>query len=137
MTAPLPAGSLLVDPADVGLLAVLVREGAARVAQRRRLPTQVADLMAAVEQAAAEARAAAGVASNSTSTASGGTTAPSLDMTVQEAASAIGCSPGWVRQLVSGGSLHARRVGGRVLLLDRDAVAALVLSRRSGKRKVA
>lgn len=123
-TGALPAGSLLVDPADAGVLAVLAREGARSLAARRPLSDRAAAVLMAVEQAAYAARSAAGTAAVPAGEALGASR-----LTVERTAEVLQVSRSYVRRLCRAGTLAADR-SGPVWLVDADAVAALALSRR-------
>lgn len=125
MTTPLGPGSLLVDPADVGLLAVLVREGVLAIGARRSLPPRVGPLLAAVEAAAHAARSAAGTAVSAAPAGQAPSTA-----TVFEASRELHMSEEFVRRLCRTGVLVAQRRG-PVWLIDRDSIASYVLDRRA------
>lgn len=132
MTRPLKAGTLIVDPADTPLLAFLLAEGVRTVGQRRQLPTQVAQLLAAARTAAADARSASGPAQVSPASAkpqaatqppsavksASGPAAvfPSMPTasswtTVEDAAERLSVSTRQIRRLCASGQILAERHG--------------------------
>jgi hypothetical protein len=122
VTTVLAAGTLIVAPADAGLLAVLCREGVLAIGSRRSLPPRASALLAAVEQAAAAARSAAGT-----------TVMPQPPRaaswaTVEEAAEVLSMSPSYVRRLCRTEKLVADRRG-PAWLVDADSLAGYALSR--------
>lgn len=124
MTTPLSAGTLIVSPADVGLLAVLVREGVIAVGARRSLPRRVGPLLAAVEAAAATARSEAGTGVRTAPVGPARSTA-----TVAEAAEVLKVSEVVVRRRCRDGSLVAERRG-LAWMIDSDSLASYALARR-------
>lgn len=123
MTAPLRPGSLLVDPADVGLLAALVREGVVALGARRPLPPRTGPLLAAIEAAAAAARSSAGTAAVPDAG------APASWLSAEQSAGVLGVSASFVRRLCRTGTLVATRRG-PAWSIDPDSATAYVLSRR-------
>lgn len=128
MSGPVPAGSVLLDPADTATAAWAIREAVrAFTVAGRPVPARLSALAATLTAAAA-------------ATASGARTEPVTSpgsgadvevMPVSEAAKLLGLSESRVRQLVAGGDLPARRAGRRLLLVDRAAAAALAATRPS------
>jgi hypothetical protein len=125
MTTPLGPGHLIVAPADVALLAILVREGTLAIGARRALPSRVGPLLAAVEAAALAARSGGGTVIG----AAPATQAP-CTATVFEAAKELHVSEEMVRRMCRTGALVAQRRG-PVWLIDRDSVTSHALTRRA------
>lgn len=125
MTTPLGVGTLLVSREDVGLLAILAREGVLAIGSRRSLPPRVAALLAAIEHAAAAARSEAGTAARDAAAGSGSST-----VTVTEAAKELCVSTEFVRRLCRRGTLVAERRG-PLWLVDTDSLSSYALSRRA------
>lgn len=149
MTRLLPAGSVLLDPADAALAALVLRDLAARqAAAGRPVPPRLTDL-AAVLAAAANASPVVsvhtavdqyervGVAGGSRSARGRDTQArsrsphhPNLqEVTVHQAAAMLGLSTSRIRQLIATGVLPARRPGARLLLVDHAAITAYAAER--------
>jgi excisionase family DNA binding protein len=150
MTGPVAPGTLHVDPVDLLVLNGLVREGARSLVTRRRLTPREADILAVVATTAYAARVSAIASGQASAVAvTSGNVIPASanangilsteasvarsdpnELTVTEVADMIARSQQRVRQLVTDGTLPARRVG-RTYLVDADAVTAYLLVRDS------
>lgn len=131
MTRVLIDGTIIVDPSEVGLLAVFVREGVGSLGARRGLPPLTAPLLAAVEQGAANARAAAAARSGAGTAVSATSANPALSTaTVTEAARRLTVSEEYVRRLCRSGGLVAERRG-PVWTINTDSLASFALSRQA------
>lgn len=132
MSGPVPAGSVLLDPADAAVAAWAMREAIRALGVAGRpVPTRLAGLAATLTAAAA---AAVGDSASAVRPDRAGPAASPADLTVEvvpvsEAAALLSLSRSRVRQLIAAGELPAQRAGKRVLLVDRAAAAALAATR--------
>lgn len=119
-TGPLPPGTVLVAREDVALCSWALRE-ATQAMQRtgRAVPSELLRIAMAFQHAASTASGTAAVESGVDVPSSG----HGIELTVAQAAQHLGVSESWVRRLCRSGALPGRRVGGRVLLISRDALA--------------
>jgi excisionase family DNA binding protein len=124
---PLGPGHLLIAPADVGLLADLLREGARTVTGRRRLTPREAELLMAAEGAAYSARSGLGPAA-----VVGAVQPASSWLTPGQAAKELQVTDRHVRRLARSGALAAERHG-PVWLVSADSVASYRLQQEQEK----
>ena len=100
----------------VGLTEIARRDGGEVSAGMHRLLYALHDAAEQHDQrTAAPVPAPAGAA-----TGSDPNTRASVDLSIDEAAARLECSPRWVRQLVSTGRIQGRRAGQRAWLVDAD-----------------
>lgn len=119
-TGLLPPGTVLVAREDAALCSWALRE-ATQVMQRagRAVPSELLRIAMTFQRAASAASGTTAAESGVDVSSSG----HGIELTVAQAAQHLGVSEGWVRSLCRSGALPGRRVGGRMLLIPRDALA--------------
>lgn len=112
-----PDGSVTVPAAVAGeVLRALVRDLTARVRlDGGEVSPQVRQLLYALHAATEQAPRV----ELTCDTASVITPPVTVEVTVDQAAAALECTPQWVRHLIGDGRLRARRAGARLWLIDR------------------
>jgi excisionase family DNA binding protein len=121
-------GSVIVPAAVAGeVLRALVRDLTARVrADGGEVAPDVRRLFYALHAAAQHAEHRATAATRIERSSDSGTAPPApatvTEVSVDEAAALLGCSPEYVRRLTRRGTLAARRIGRRAWAIDRTAL---------------
>jgi excisionase family DNA binding protein len=120
-----PDGSVVIPSAVAGdVLRALVRDLTARVrADGGEIGPGVRRLLYALHTAAQHAEHRATTATGIERSSDSGTAPPApatvTEVSVNEAAALLGCSPEYVRRLVRTGAFTARRIGARIWAIDR------------------